>query len=124
MFEAEEMCDRVGFLNKGKLVAVGHPDELKRKTPSEFSIEALVTRLTRDTLEGLKQLKQIKNVIITDYEGEIEGEKIDRLVINVDNDKAVPEVLNYMSSKQCRVVSVNLRGPTLEDLFMFYTGEE
>jgi hypothetical protein len=60
----------------------------------------------------------------TDYEGEAEGEKIDRLVINVESDKAVPHVLNHIASKNCRVVSVNLRGPTLEDLFMFYTGEK
>jgi ABC-2 type transport system ATP-binding protein len=124
MYEAEEMCERIGFLSKGKLVAVGRPEELKRKMPSGFSIEILVARLTDEVHEGLKNLKPVKKVITTDYEGETEGEKIDRLVINVDSDKAVPEVLNYMSSRHCRVVSVNLRGPTLEDLFMFYTGEK
>jgi len=123
MFEAEEMCDRVGFLNKGKLVAVGCPEELKRKMPSGFSIEMLVTRLTEEIFKDLRRLKTVKNVITTEYEGELEGEKIDRIVINVESDKAVPEVLSYMSTKHCRVVSVNLRGPTLEDLFMFYTGE-
>ena len=123
MFEAEEMCDRVGFLSKGQLVAVGRPDELKRKTPSGFSIEALITRLTQETLEELRGLRHVKNIVKTDYEGEIDGEKIDRIVISVDSDEATPEVLSVMTRKQCRVVSVNLRGPTLEDLFMFYTGE-
>lgn len=123
MFEAEEMCDRVGFLNKGKLVAVGYPEELKRQMPSGFSIEVLVTRLTDKVSEGLRRLKHVKKLITTDYEGESEDEKIDRLIINVDSDQVVPKVLNYMSIEHCRVVSVNLRGPTLEDLFMFYTGE-
>lgn len=122
MYEAEEMCDRVGFLSQGKLVAVGKPDELKRKVPSGFSIEILVTRLTNETLDGLKKLELVKKVITTDYEGEAEGEKVDRLIINVDSDKAVPQVLSHMASKRCQVVSVNLRGPTLEDLFMLYTG--
>lgn len=124
MYEAEELCDRVGFLSKGKLVAVGKPEELKRKAPSGFSIEILVTRLTDEILDGLKRLQLVKKVITTDYEGEAEGEKVDRLIINVDSDKAVPEVLSHMASKHCRVVSVNLRGPTLEDLFMLYTGEK
>jgi len=124
MYEAEEMCDRVGFLSKGKLVAVGRQEELKRKVPTGFSIEMLVTRLTDEALEGLKQRTPVKKVITTDYEGEAEGEKIDRLIINVNSDKATPEVLNFMASQHCRVVSVNLRGPTLEDLFMFYTGEK
>lgn len=123
MYEAEEMCARVGFLSKGKLVAVGHIEELKRKMPTGFSMEVLVTRLTDETLEGLRRLKKVKRVLITDYEGEAEGEKIDRLIINVDSDAAAPEVLDYMSTMHCRTISVNIRGPTLEDLFMFFTGE-
>jgi ABC-2 type transport system ATP-binding protein len=122
MYEAEELCDRVGFLNKGRLIAVGRPEELKRKVPSGFSIEVLATRLTDEALEGLKQLKPVKKVLTTAYEGEVDGEKIDRLIVNVDSDRLAPEVLSYLSTKHCRVVSVNVRGPTLEDLFMFFTG--
>jgi len=123
MYEAEELCDRVGFLNKGKLIAVGRTEELKRKMPSGFSIEVLVTRLTDEALEGLRQLEPVKKVLTTAYEGEAEGEKIDRLIVNVNSDRTAPEVLNYLATMRCRVVSVNIRGPTLEDLFMFYTGE-
>lgn len=124
MYEAEEMCDRIGFISQGKLVAVGQPEELKRKMPSGFSIEILVTRLTDETIRSLRQLEPVKKVITTDYEGESEGEKVDRLIVNMDNDKAVPQVLSHMATMHCRVVSFNLRGPTLEDLFMFYTGEK
>jgi ABC-2 type transport system ATP-binding protein len=124
MYEAEEMCSRVGFISKGKLVAVGASEELKRKLPSGFSIEILVARLTDEAISGLSQLESVKKVITTDYEGEAEGEKIDRLVVNVDSDKALPHVLSLMAAKRCRVISFNLRGPTLEDLFMFYTGEK
>jgi ABC-type multidrug transport system ATPase subunit len=124
MYEAEEMCSRVGFISKGKLVAVGASEELKRKLPSGFSIEILVARLTDEAISGLRQLKSVKKVITTDYEGEAEGEKIDRLVVNVDSDKALPHVLSLMATKRCRVISFNLRGPTLEDLFMFHTGEK
>lgn len=123
MYEAEEMCDRLGFLNKGKLVAIGTPEELKRKTPSGFSIEMLVARLTDEAISDLRRLEYVKKVITTDYEGESEGEKLDRLIINVGDDRVLSQVLNYMSSKHCRVASFNVRGPTLEDIFMFYTGE-
>ena len=124
MYEAEEMCNRVGFLSKGKLVAIGSAEELKRKMPSGFSMEVLVTRLSQEVLENLKHLKVVKNAMITDYEDEAEGEEIDRLIVNVDSDQAAPDVLNFLASRQCRVVSVNIRGPTLEDLFMYFTGEK
>jgi len=124
MYEAEELCDRVGFLNNGKLIAVGRSEELKRKMPSGFSMEVLVTRLTDDAIQGLKRIEPVKKVITTAYDCEVEGEKIDRLIINTDSDRAMPDVLNILSAMRCRVVSVNIRGPTLEDLFMFYTGGE
>jgi hypothetical protein len=79
--------------------------------------------LTDEAIEGLRRLDNVKKVLITDYEGEAQDEKIDRLIVNADSDRVTPEVLNYLSSMRCRVVSVNIRGPTLEDLFMFYTGE-
>lgn len=123
MYEAEELCDRVGFLHKGKLVAVGSPEELKRKAHKGFSVEVLVTRLTDEALEGLRKLRAVKNVLATAYEGEADGEKVDRLIVNVDSDATAPEVLSYLSNVGCRVSSVNIRGPTLEDLFMLYTGE-
>jgi ABC-2 type transport system ATP-binding protein len=124
MYEAEEMCDRVGFISKGKLVAVGQPRELKRKVPSGFSLEILVARLTDETVSSLKRLDTVKKVILTDYEGEAEGERVDRLIVNVDSDQAAPQILEHMTSRHCRIISFNLRGPTLEDLFMFYTGEK
>jgi ABC-2 type transport system ATP-binding protein len=119
MYEAEEMCDRIGFINKGKLVVVGKPEELKRKAPSGFSLEILV-----EAVKSLEQLGPVKKVIMTDYEGEAEGEKVDRLIVDVENDKSAPQILEHMTAKRCRIVSFNLRGPTLEDLFMFYTGEK
>lgn len=124
MYEAEEMCGRVGFISKGKLVAVGEPGELKRRAPSGFSLEILVTRLTDETINSLRNLEPVKNVIMTDYEGEAEGEKVDRLIVDVVNDQAAPQVLEHLTTKHCGIVSFNLRGPTLEDLFMFYTGEK
>jgi ABC-2 type transport system ATP-binding protein len=123
MYEAEELCDRIGFLNKGRLIAVGRSEELKREMPSGFSIEVLVTRLTDEALEGLKRLKPVKKVLVTDYQGKVEGEKVDRLIVHVDSDEITPKVLTFLSTMRCRVASVNIRGPTLEDLFMFYTGE-
>jgi ABC-2 type transport system ATP-binding protein len=124
MYEAEEMCDRVGFLSRGKLVAVGQPEELKRNVPSGFSVEILASRLAEETVSSLKQLEPVKKVMMADYEGEAEGEKLDRLIVTVDVDRAVPLVLSHLTGMGCRVVSFNLRGPTLEDLFMLYTGEK
>ena len=43
---AERMCDRVGIIQSGELIAVGTVDELRRKTGEQSSLEDLFLKLT------------------------------------------------------------------------------
>ncbi len=43
---AEKLCDRVGIINKGKLVFVGTFDEMKQKFKEEASLEKLFLEIT------------------------------------------------------------------------------
>ena len=51
--EAEELCDRVGIIDHGKLIALGKPEELKKKFKAK-NLEEVFIRLTgRKIREGL-----------------------------------------------------------------------
>lgn len=43
---AEKICDRIGVINKGKLIFVGTMEELRAQTSSELSLEQLFLELT------------------------------------------------------------------------------
>ena len=45
---AEKICDRVGIINKGKLVFVGTFDEMKQKFKENASLEKLFLEITED----------------------------------------------------------------------------
>ena len=45
---AEKLCDRVGIINKGKLVFVGTFDEMKEKFKEETSLEELFLEITEE----------------------------------------------------------------------------
>ena len=45
---AEKLCDRIGIINKGKLVFVGTYEEMKQKFKEEASLEKLFLELTED----------------------------------------------------------------------------
>lgn len=45
---AEELADRVGIINKGKLIAVGTLDELRRQCGSSGSLESVFISITAD----------------------------------------------------------------------------
>jgi ABC-2 type transport system ATP-binding protein len=43
---AEKLCDRIGIINKGRLIACGTMDELKQLDKSDQSLEAIFLELT------------------------------------------------------------------------------
>jgi ABC-2 type transport system ATP-binding protein len=122
MYEAEEMCERAAFLNKGKVVALGRIEELKQGLKVGTSVELTVANLSGDVVEGMKQLPAIKNVTVADL-GKAQDLPLSRLVVSSDSDRVVPTVLGYLSGRDCKVVSINVKGPTLEDLFMDLVGD-
>lgn len=44
---AEKICDRVGIINKGKLLFVGTLDELKKQSGTDDSLESIFLELTK-----------------------------------------------------------------------------
>lgn len=49
---AEELADRVGIINKGKLIAVGTLEELRRQSGSSGSLESVFISITADNYNG------------------------------------------------------------------------
>jgi ABC-2 type transport system ATP-binding protein len=46
---AERVCDRIGIINEGKLVAVGTMDELRQnRTATDLSLEDIFLELTEN----------------------------------------------------------------------------
>lgn len=53
MEEAEELCDRVGIIDRGRLIALGSPEELKGKYGAEDLEEVFIEITGRKIREGL-----------------------------------------------------------------------
>jgi ABC-2 type transport system ATP-binding protein len=51
MEEAERLCDRIAILNRGKLAALGTPDELKARVGEGSTLDDVFERFTGETLE-------------------------------------------------------------------------
>ena len=59
MEEAQSLCDRVGIMHRGKLVAVGTPDELIAST-GENNLDGVFIHFTGDMIEESGSLRQIE----------------------------------------------------------------
>lgn len=62
MFEADELCDRIAIINKGRLVALGTPEELKRGVHGLSSLEIAVANSSEALLNRIKAIEGVKSV--------------------------------------------------------------
>lgn len=111
MDEADEVCGRVAIIDGGKIIASGTPKQLKDGLGGDIiSLECKNADLCEKTLAELKWVKEAK--------------RHDCFVgIRVESgEQKIPKLLALMESKGIAVDSVSLRKPSLDDVFMHYTG--
>jgi len=111
--EAEALCDRVAIVDYGKIMALGTPTELKRKVMGGDVVEAEVAALPNQALEALKSSK-----IALDVK---KRENILTVLVK-SGAEAVPQIVELVSSNGGKIRTMTLREPTLDDVFLNFTG--
>jgi len=113
MDEADRMSDRVGIMNRGEMVQVGEPARLRRSLSGRDIIEMKLDTVIPELTGEVSKVEEVK-------EARFEG---DTLKIVLSNGRGLlPYLINVVSAKGGRVQSVNLKEPSLEDVFLYYTG--
>jgi ABC-2 type transport system ATP-binding protein len=112
--EAEALCDRVAIVDKGKVVALGTPAELKSRVPGSDTLELSVAgELTDETLGPVRALSGVREL-----------ERTPRgLRIRADGGAGLlPRVFEELRRTSHEVTSANVSRISLEDVFIFFTG--
>lgn len=111
--EADYLADRVAFIDHGKIVALDTPKELKDKMGGDVVSVQADERL--DALEkALKASKWVKAIVKHD----------NQLDLTVDEgERKIPEIVRLAEKRGIGISSISLRKPSLEDVFIHYTGK-
>lgn len=111
MDEADHLCDRIGIIDKGKIVAVDSNENLKKVVGGDVVI--LGTKQVEALREVLSRRSDIANI-----------EKQDNRVkfVTADGDKIIPELICAAEKSGVDINFVHSEHPTLEDVFIHYTG--
>lgn len=119
MDEAEELCNRVAIMDKGKIIALDTPRNLIKKTNIEHTITVVSDIITTEEIAAVNNVPGVRSVNrISDTEGDIE-----KLGIIADQPEAVlPEVMTAVLSTGRKIRSIELSRVTLEDVFIAMTG--
>ncbi len=106
--EEAEVCNRIAIIDKGKIIAMGSPEELKRTIGGD-----IVYIRTADNMNAKQEIEKLLNTPVAEKGGE--------LYMTCDmGDTCIPEMMRKIREK---VLSVRLQRPTLNDVFLKLTGK-
>ena len=110
--EADELADRVGIVDNGRLVAQGTPAELKRN----IGTDVVVARIEGDPAAAQHALQGVYGVVA------VEGRDHELTISVDDGSSAIGPVAIALHDASIRVRDLTLRTPTLDDVFLELTG--
>ena len=115
MEEVEILCDRVIILDKGKILATGTTDELKKKAKIEEKVTVEVNDLVPGYIEKIKELKNVDGVTYTN----------NVLFVTYKKGKNnLVDMIDYLKKESINYNKIYSERPTLNDVFLELTGKE
>jgi ABC-2 type transport system ATP-binding protein len=109
--EADELADRVGIINNGRLVAEGTPDALKRSVGNDV----IVARLDGSAAAALDVVEALDGVRSAEARG-------DEMTVTATDGAATVGAVVVALNAVAPVRHLTLRTPTLDDVFLELTG--
>ena len=107
MEEAEQVCDRVGIIDHGRIIALNSPENLKESMGGDM----VIIRVKEPPLEKIRALPYVSEV--KENEGALE-------IITKEAHLHLAEILSMIKDVEC----VEVRVPTLNDVFIKLTGRD
>ena len=115
MEEVEILCNRVIILDKGKIIASGTTDELKKLANIEEKISVEVMNIKKNKI---KEIMGFKNVVDVSYNNNI------LLVTYKKGKNNLAEIMNYLKEENIKYNKIYSERPTLNDVLLELTGKE
>jgi ABC-2 type transport system ATP-binding protein len=119
MAEADEMCERIAIVDRGRILAIGSPGELKRMVQRDS-----IFRLTVDRLDGgAAALGRLPGVLSAAPPSDTAPDAR-HVTVNLvlHDDAALGGVITALSGMGSQIRSLGKEEPTLEDVFVALVG--
>ncbi len=121
MAEADELCDRIAIIDHGRVLALGTPDELKKRVQRES-----VFRLELDRLEGgtaaLKRLPGVLSAVAAAARVESRDRQTVEVNLTLEDDAVLGTVVGALAGIGSHIRALRKSEPSLEDVFVELVG--
>ncbi len=115
MEEADQLCERLAIVDRGRLLACDTPERLKARAPGGTLIEVTLDASASDVVAGARALPGISRAEAHD------------VVLHAYSDRggeAIPALIGVAQESMRTVTNIHLTRPSLESLFISMTGRK
>jgi ABC-2 type transport system ATP-binding protein len=115
MEEVEYLCERIGIVDQGKMIALGTKTELVNRLAGGTMIKLSVSALHESFLAGLKNIPTIERVVSNN-----ESQTLEIFVGN--HQQVFGDIVGCAMQNEIQILSFEVQEPNLETLFLSLTG--
>jgi len=117
MVDADILCDRIGIIDHGKVVALDTSANLKRLVSGDNStvLKLDIPNLTPALVDSIRTMGTVTSV---------SQDNATHLKVIASGDDAFDSVVDMVRRNGCKISSMENVQPTLEDVFLHLTGHE
>jgi len=117
MEEADNLCDKIGIIDHGKIQVIDTPKSMKNAIGNEIiSFNLVDGKASQDTL--IEQINKIEFV------KEVQNKQDLITVFSTKSNEVIPKIFQESINLDMRISSLTLKQPTLDDVFISYTGHD
>jgi ABC-2 type transport system ATP-binding protein len=115
MDEADRLSNRIAIMDRGQLLMVDTPENLKHTTGKGDVLEIEISSRDENTLSSITDLLEKMGFKLTLSEDHL-------LIQGMDLIGKIPEITQIIQQRDCKVLKITLRENSLEDVFIHLTG--
>lgn len=116
MAEADELCNRVAIIDRGRILANDSPERLKNNIRKNTTVKL--------ELEGKVDSSGLRKIpmIVGFAESHDIQTGVTSIKVVVESDSAISDILNQITKDGLKVLGVSKTEPTLEDVYISHVG--
>jgi ABC-2 type transport system ATP-binding protein len=112
--EAERLCDRVAIIDQGRIIALGTPKQLIERSAGQSTIEVTCSAPLPTDIPSWPD--SVSTCLSPDF--------LHMTVVSTRPARTLVEIIKWIDGQGLELADINLKRPTLEDVFIELTGKK